>query len=235
MKAGRIGVVVIAVSALVGCTSPQRPSPTVSSTMGGPTTSSLVGTAQPPPSTEPSAAGLEYRVTYPFGVPSSPVSITHPVHPPIAGPSAPPLPYLVGIYAADHPEGSPQYQRISFYFRGAFPSYQVGYVPAVRNEGQGTPIALPGNAFLLVGFSDAQAHDNAGASTVAVSPKNPIGLRNLRGYGFAGDFEGHLSYGLGLQVAQGSDQALKIRIGELKKPDGSGGYFYVVHVDVQTA
>ena len=188
----------------------------------------------PPPTREPTASGLEYRVSYDWGVPSRQVAVQHPLTPPIAPPPAPPLPYLVGVYAADHPEGKPAYQRISFYFRGGFPSYNFQYVAEVVSDGKGDRIPLPGNAFLRVGFVDAQAHDNAGKSTIKVSPRNPLGYKNLKGYGFAGDFEGHVTYGLGIQVVPNSDQVLKIRAGELKKPDGSGGFFYVVHFDVQT-
>jgi hypothetical protein len=188
----------------------------------------------PPPTREPTASGLEYRVSYNWGVPSKQVVVAHPLTAPIAPPPALPLPYLVAIYAADHPEGNPQYQRISFYFRGAFPSYNFQYVREVLSEGPGTPIPLLGNAFLRVGFVDAQQHDNAGRSTVKASPRNPMGYKNLKSYGLAGDFEGHVTYGLGIQVAPNSDQVLKIRAGELKKPDGSGGFFYVVHFDVQT-
>jgi hypothetical protein len=206
----------------------------------GPTTSPTVSPGSgsigepPPPTREPTASGLEYRVSYNWAVPSRQVVIEHPLTAPIAPPPAPPLPYLVAIYAADHPEGNPKYQRISFYFRGAFPSYNLQYVREVLSEGPGTPIPLEGNSFLRVGFVDAQQHDNAGASTVKAAPRNPLGFKNLKSYGLAGDFEGHVTYGLGIQVAANSDQVLPIRAGELKKPDGSGGFFYVVHFDVQT-
>src|SRR5262249_33149000 len=159
----------------------------------------------------------------------------HQVTPPIAPPPAPPLPYLVGIYVGNHPEGQPAYQRISFYFRGAFPSYTFGYVASLTSDGSGAPVPLPGNAVLSVKFTSAQAHDNNGASTITASPPANIGYQNLKGYAAAGDFEGHVSYGLGIKTAANSDQALNIRAGELKKPDGSGGFFYVVHFDVQTA
>jgi hypothetical protein len=188
----------------------------------------------PPPTREPTASGLEYRVSYNWGVPSDEVVVEHPLTAPIAPPPALPLPHLVAIYAADHPEGNPRYQRISFYFRGQFPSYNFQYVREVLSEGPGTPIPLQGNAFLRVGFVDAQQHNNAGATTVKTQPRNPIGFNNLKSYGLAGDFEGHVTYGLGIQVAPNSDQVLKIRAGELKKPDGSGGFYYVVHFDVQT-
>jgi hypothetical protein len=230
------GVAVLAVGACnrepgtTGAPPPASTSP--SATPGG---GSLGEVSQPPPPTrEPTAAGLEYRVSYNWAVPSRQVVVEHPLTAPIAQPPAPPLPYLVAIYAADHPEGNPKYQRISFYFRGAFPSYNLQYVREVFSEGPGTPIPLEGNAALRVGFVDAQQHDNSGASTVKAAPRNLLGFKNLKSYGLAGDFEGHVTYGLGIQVAPNSDQVLPIRAGELKKPDGSGGFFYVVHFDVQT-
>ncbi|MGE5831133.1 MAG: hypothetical protein ACM30G_22625, partial [Micromonosporaceae bacterium] len=202
----------------------------------GPGTSAptTAGSAQPtdPPSSEPPATG-EYRVTYGFAVPSGRISIDHTYQIPIAPAPAPPLPYLVGIYAGDHPEATPKYARMSFYFRGTFPSYNFEYVPEVISEGKGDTIPLEGNAFIRLGFVNAQAHDNNGAPTVKASPASHIGFGNLKSYGFAGDFEGHVTYGLGIQVAPGSDQVLALRTGELKKPDGAGGFYYVVHIDVQ--
>ncbi len=172
-------------------------------------------------------------MSYGWAVPSNQVTIPHSVSVPIAPPPALPLPHLVAIYVGNHPEASPQYQRISFYFRGAFPEYNLQYVSSVTADGSGATVPLQGNGFLRIGFIQAQAHDNSGASTVKASPKNPIGFANLKSYGFAGDFEGHVTYGLGIQSAPNSDQVLPIRAGELKKPDGAGGFFYVVHFDVQ--
>ena len=117
----------------------------------GPTTSGSNGSGSlgtvtelpPPPTSEPPGDGEEYRVTYPFGLPSSTVEVTNPD-------TAPDLPRLVAVYAADHPEGSPAYQRVSFYFRGAFPSYRFGYVPTIVQDGSGEPVALDGGYFLSV-------------------------------------------------------------------------------------
>ena len=222
-----------------GCNGPAGPggppgATTTTSSDGSTTGTGTQGTVAPPPASEPPGDGIEYRVSYAFAVPSSPVTVSHPFTPPIAPPPSPPLPYLVGVYVGNHPEGSPAYQRISFYFRGTFPSYRFGYVPKVVSDGSGAPVSLMGNSFLSIVFTTAQAHDNAGASTVLKTPPNPIGFTNLKSYAPAGDFEGYVSYGLGIQVAPGSDQVLKIRAGELKRPDGSGGFFYVVHFDVQT-
>jgi len=89
-------------------------------------------------------------------------------------------------------------------------------------------IPLPGNAFLQVVFTDAEA-------SVTASPPSTIGYTNLKGYAPAGNFEGHVTYGLGLQTKANSDQVLLLRLGELTKSDGAGGTYYVVFVDIQTA
>lgn len=179
-----------------------------------------------PPADEPTATDGDHRVTYDWAVPSEQVTIAHQ--------AAAPTPYLVAIYAGDHPEVEPPYQRVSFYFREGFPEYNLQYVRSVEGEGTGTPISLEGNAFLRVGFVNAQAHDDSGATTITRAPEETIGFQNLKSYGSAGDFEGHVTYGLGLQVAPDSDQILPVRAGELEKPDGEGGVFYVVYVDVQS-
>jgi hypothetical protein len=228
-----VPVTMLVVAVLGGCArdgGTVSPPGTTASVGGAPPPTSV---PPPPPASEPASPDVEYRVSYGWAVPSSKVTIPHAVSPPIAPPPSPPLPYLVAIYVGNHPEASPQYQRISFYFRGGFPEYNLQYVSSVTSEGRGETVPLQGNGFLRIGFVSAQAHDNAGESTVRESPKNPIGFANLKSYGFAGDFEGHVTYGLGIQSAPNSDQVLPIRAGELKKPDGAGGFFYVVHFDVQ--
>ena len=172
-------------------------------------------------SAEPAVTPTDYKVTFGFAVPSGVVSVPHPFTPP-------PLRTLVGVYVGDHPEGAPAYQRMSFYFRGGYPSYKVSYVPRVVADGSGATIPLPGNAFLQVVFTDAQA-------AVTASPPSTIGYTNLKGYAPAGNFEGHVTYGLGLQTKANSDQVLLLRLGELTKSDGAGGTYYVVFVDIQTA
>jgi hypothetical protein len=228
--------VLAAALAVAGCTEPGTPDAdqaaedSVAGPASSPTTST--GAAEPneqspaPPANEPTVPEAEHRVTYGWAAPSDQVTISHPAEMPV--------PYLVAIYVGDHPEGSPPYQRISFYFRESFPEYNLQYVRSVLGEGSGAPISLQGNAFLRVGFVNAQAHDDAGASSVATAPDTTIGFTNLKSYGSAGDFEGHVTYGLGIQVAPNSDQVLLVRAGELRKPDGSNGFYYVVYVDLQT-
>jgi hypothetical protein len=236
----RVPVFLCAVTALIagGCAQQAASVPGRGAATRAPAaTTSSTGGAKPtepaPPASEPTAPSAEYRVSYGWGVPAKIVTVNHPFTPPVA--PAPPLPYLVAIYVGDHAEGSPTYGRISFYFRGTFPSYHFQYVRRVLGEGQGAPISLEGNSYLDIRFVEAQAHDAAGKSTIKVSPDSHIGFRNLNSYGFGGDFEGHVTYGLGIQMAPDSDQVLAIRAGELKKPDGSGDFYYVVHVDVRNS
>ena len=213
---------------MAGCATPTG-SPSATGSTSAPSSGDSATVSSAPPS---SGEDVDYRVTYDFAVPSSPVTIEHAFVPPIAQPPAPPLPYLVGIYVGNHP---PSYQRISFYFRGAFPPYRFQYVPQVTSDGSGAPVALSGNSFLSIVFLSAQAHLQSGASSVLEKPAPSIGFPNLRSYAPAGDFEGHVSFGLGIQTAPNSDQVLRIRAGELRKTDGSGGDLYVVHFDVESA
>jgi len=240
MRPVPILLVALAAFTAAGCTesaASERAAPTLTSSaaatpsMTTPATGGADATEPPPPKTP--TVNVDYRRSYGWGVPSGEVTVNHPLSPPIAPPPASPLPYLVAIYVADHPEGSPKYSRISFYFRRAVPSYRLQYVKQVLSEGKGAPISLEGNSFLRIQFVDAQTYDSGGKSTVRVAPKLHIGLANLKSYGFGGDFEGYVTYGLGIQVSPNSDQALAIRAGELTKPDGSGGQYYVIHVDVR--
>lgn len=169
--------------------------------------------------TNPQVTG--FATAYGWAVPSPSVRVSHPTRPA--------LPQLVEIHAADHPDDGPGYSRISFYFRGGFPSYEFGYAPQVEGEGSGDPIPLPGNGFVRIRFEQARAHDDAGRSTIVTSPPQRLGFVNLRGYGFGGDFEGYITYGLGLQVAPNSDQVLPLRVLELTRSDG----FFIVAFDVR--
>lgn len=182
------------------------------------------------PATTPAApttgapVGGSWRVTYGWAVPATPARVTHQVRVPVTPAPGEPLPVLVEVRVGDHPaEG---FSRITFAFRGPTPSYQVGYVPQVVTEGRGAPVELPGTAYLSVRFDPAQAHDARGAATADVPPSR-IGYPTLRGWAAAGDFEGHLSFGLGLRPPAGG--TLPVRLGESTRPDGT----HVVAVDVR--
>jgi hypothetical protein len=118
-----------------------------------PTSESAAPPTADPAGKEPAAAA-EDRVTLDWTVPSEQVTIDHS--------ATAPTPYLVAVYTGDHPDGDRPYQRVAFYFREGFPEYNIQYVPSVAGEGTGQAIPLEGNAFLRVGFVNAQAHNAAG-------------------------------------------------------------------------
>nr|MDT0659727.1 hypothetical protein [Micromonospora sp. DSM 115978] len=214
----------------VGPTGPAGPDPAATGSPTGSPAGEPVSRPGRPPAGRPGPDDpVTFRTAYGWGVPSKQIMINHPVRPPVAPPPAPSLPYLVEIHAADHPDERPGHGRISFYFRGGFPSYEFGYVDRVRAEGTGDTVELPGNAYLRIRFVEAQAHDERGRSTITESPDPTLGFRTLRGYGFGGDFEGYVTYGLGLRVAAGSDQALRIRVLELTRANG----MHVIAFDVR--
>lgn len=191
----------------------QSPSPDPGPVAGGPKPSgpAVAPTGEPGPR-------QPFRVTADWT--TRPVAVSHPL-------TAPPLRYLEQVRFGDHPGEDPAYSRVTFAFDGGFPSYDIRYVPAVEQDGSGDKLELPGNAFVRIVFRDARAHDDAGKA--APRPPETVGYPTLRGYRFGGDFEGHVTFGLGLQVAANSDQVLPIRVGELVRADGS----YVVAVDVR--
>ena len=117
-----------------------------------------------------------------------------------------PAPELVSVRAVE----DKGYDRVLFTFRGAVPGYRVGYVPQVADQG-GRPLPLRGRTFLAVTFEPARAHDPGGAATVStatLTPASPV-LRQVR---LAGDFEGRVSFGLGLAGRDG------FRVSELRNP-----------------
>lgn len=74
--------------------------------------------------------------------------------------------------------------------------YRAEYVRQVTQDGSGRPLALRGRAFLKVRLQPAAAHTRAGRPTAPgrIRP-NFAALREVRS---AGDFEGVVTYGLGL-------------------------------------
>ncbi|MGC4776571.1 MULTISPECIES: AMIN-like domain-containing (lipo)protein [Micromonospora] len=197
------------------------PTPTAAA---APAATATEATPTPPVPTEAASTGGSWRVTWGWAVPGQPARVAHRVRVPVTPPPGEPLPVLVAVDVGDHPaEG---FSRITFAFRGPTPSYQVAYVPRVVTEGRGAPVALPGTAYLSVRFEPAQAHDARGGGTADLPPA-AIRFPTLRGWAVAGDFEGHLSFGLGLLPPDGG--RLPVRLGESTRPDGT----HVVAVDVR--
>jgi hypothetical protein len=68
-------------------------------------------------------------------------------------------------------------------------------------DGSGQPISLDGNAFLQVTLRGAAAHDDVGNPTYN-GPRmiDTPGLENITAVTLAGDFEGHVTIGVGMNM-----------------------------------
>ena len=116
---------------------------------------------------------------------------------PTAAPSACRAPgaYLTAIRAG---QGS-GYDRVVFEFSGGLPRYRAGYVTTVLQDPKGTPVPLAGQVFLRVVFRGASSWCNEPphrtySGPAALTPFYPA----LLAVSAAGDFEGYLSFGVGL-------------------------------------
>jgi hypothetical protein len=132
------------------------------------------------------------------------VDVTHPVQ-------VPPVPVLDHVRVGRHPG----YDRIVFEFAGPIPSYQVQPATALSEDASGEPV-WPGHHNLLsIRLDPAQAHTNAGHSTLnAAEERGAPALPVLRQYRLTGDFEGVVSYGLRLGLGTPN-----LRVTELARPN----------------
>jgi hypothetical protein len=153
---------------------------------------SACGSQGPGPRAAPTANAKQATIVQPAqpaGQPNASSAATaHRAH--STAPAAPelPAPYLTAIRVAEH--GA--YDQAVFQFANGIPHYSVGYVAAVLQDAKGTPVPLPGRSFLQVAFNPATRASSAGPSTI--SPYFPTLLQ----ISAAGNFEGHLRFGLGL-------------------------------------
>jgi hypothetical protein len=93
------------------------------------------------------------------------------------------------------------FDRIVLTFDGLEPECSASYVSELLADGSGHPISLDGNAFLEVTLRGAAAHDDAGNPTYN-GPKmiDTPDLENVTAVTLAGDFEGHVTMGVGMNV-----------------------------------
>ena len=105
------------------------------------------------------------------------------------------------------------YDRVVFEFSGALPgSESVEYVAALQSDGAGTPVAVRGAVSLKVVFSIAEAHNVDGSASFPQGRRIDPGLTTLKEVALIGDFEGYVTFGLGLAGKVG------FRVFELSNP-----------------
>src|SRR4051794_11717896 len=110
--------------------------------------------------------------------------------------TAPPTSALTAIRTALHAEANPRYERVVFEFSGPVPLIEAQYVKSLIGGASGLPVAISGNAILSLTMRPAQAHTEQGQSTAPTRLK--VGLPNVKEIASSSDFEGVLSYGIGL-------------------------------------
>jgi hypothetical protein len=135
------------------------------------------------------------------GFSTNPVSVPDPNVAP-AG-----LPQLLAVDVGQH-EG---FDRVVFRFSSAAPGYNISYVDQVTADPSDQPVALQGNAFILVAVHSI-ASTNVGAPAAPQGRQTP-NFPQLKEIAGAGDFEGTVSFGLGLASRSG------FRVSVLTGPD----------------
>lgn len=107
------------------------------------------------------------------------------------------LPEILSVEA----EHFDTFDRVVLRFSGPVPGYNIRYVPEVTADPSDEPVPLQGSAFMIV-----TVHSIASAQVEAPpAPQDRLqpGFPQLRELAGAGDFEGYVSYGLGLSSASG--------------------------------
>ena len=170
------------------------------------------------------------RVAYQWRWPNAdnPATVTH-TYP------VPPLPELATIGAANHPNepGERPYNRMSFTFTAAFPGYRFLFVDQLIADGSGAPIPLAGNGVLRIVFTEAAAHALDGKPTIVSKPPANLGLSRMVAYAPAGDFEGYLTYGIGISWPNPhSNPQIQIRVYEVHYVNAHGVHRYTVAFDI---
>jgi hypothetical protein len=148
------------------------------------------------------------------------------------------VPELVQIKVGSHPAASGEraYNRISFTFTSAFPSYQIAFASKLVSDGSGKVIPLGGQGVLKIVFTGAQAHTADGTKSSIISqPSSVIGFQRMTDYAQAGDFEGVLTYGIGISwpIAHSNPQ-FPVRAYEEETVAG-GQHRYIVAIDVDAS
>ena len=176
---------------------------------------------------------MSSRVSYAWHWPNdvaSPGSVRHSYQ-------VPPVPELVSIAAGDHQAagGERAFNRMSFTFTDAFPTYEFAFTSKLTADGSGQVVNLAGDDVLRVIFREAQAHAGSGASSIASQPPAQLGMDRMVAWAPAGDFEGVLTFGIGMHrtILQSNPQ-YQVRAIEVEKTTAQGQHLYVVALDIES-
>jgi hypothetical protein len=232
--AGVTSAFALMLALLAGCGSqPANPGAAPPASNRPSATATPTPTATPAPTTGPSipAQVVSSRVAYLWHWPNDvnkPGRVTHSY-------TVPPVPELVNISAGNHPAAAGQlpFTRMSFTFTTAFPSYRFEWADIV-SDSSGKAVPIKGTDTLKIVFTQAQAHAADGTrSTIVSQPGRPIGYQSMTDYAQAGDFEGVLTYGIGVtRAVLMSNPQTQIRAYEAETVLAGGQHRYVVAIDI---
>ncbi|HKF00400.1 MAG TPA: hypothetical protein VKG45_15900 [Actinomycetes bacterium] len=200
MRAIRVSLSMLPLAALLAaCTAGPVDRPAAPAGTSAPPAAAAAGTpGGPAPAGPESGRGGSAAATTP--APSAAAAAAAWPTGPRSTPETDPVAHLVAVRTARHAS----FDRVVFEFRGRVPGYDVRYVPAVTQDASGRPVPLRGSAFLRVVLRHASAVEQGlpappgyrrtwtGPSTVTT------GFASLQQVRAAGDFEGYLSFGVGL-------------------------------------
>jgi peptidoglycan hydrolase-like protein with peptidoglycan-binding domain len=106
---------------------------------------------------------------------------------------------LVGLRAGRNKD----FDRLVFDFEGPVPGVHVGYVPQLLQDGSGRQIPLAGRAVVRIVIRPAAAHRDDGTPTRTGPIPDVRGFAAFRQIADAGDFEGVLTWGIGVAARTG--------------------------------
>jgi len=95
------------------------------------------------------------------------------------------------------------FDRLVFDFEGPAPGFRVRYVDQLIEDGTGDPISLRGRAVVEVTLQPAVAHRDDGSPTLTGPLPDVTAFAAFRQVADAGDFEGVLTWGIGVAAETG--------------------------------
>ncbi|MGH3495922.1 MAG: AMIN-like domain-containing (lipo)protein [Nocardioidaceae bacterium] len=105
-----------------------------------------------------------------------------------------PAPRIVNLRVGRHAS----FDRVVVDLRGRFTGYTVRFVRHLTADPSGRPVRVHGIRFLSVALRSANAHDATGHNVYRGPRRQAYSFPTLRGVAKTGDFEGVVSFGLGL-------------------------------------
>jgi peptidoglycan hydrolase-like protein with peptidoglycan-binding domain len=106
---------------------------------------------------------------------------------------------LVGVRAGRNKD----FDRVVFDFEGPAPGVRVQYVAQLIQDGSGEPIPLRGRAVVEIVMRPAAAHRDDGTPSRTGPLPDLTGYATFRQIADAGDFEGVLTWGIGVAARTG--------------------------------